>query len=621
MKTKSNQRKYYFLTAIVCVITMASCKKMLDFQSPSALNIEQTFATTDNTNNEILSIYNKAAGRAGFGSNLAYVIPPGADDFSAQGNASFDPTQNYAISNYGESALTGSLFDTFSQLYSGIERANIACKYIPLSTAYTGSGKLTMQRYLGEALTLRALFYFELIKNWGDVPATFVPSADLPSQFLSNSNRDSTYDKILDDLKLASGYVGWRSELPDYASYRVTKAAIKALRARIALARGGYSLRTSSHLLERKPDYLKYYKIAFDECNDIIQSGQHQLNPVYENVFKSLHSPTRYDDAHELIFEIAMWGGFNDGDLARSYGTGFNNSPTWGKAGGGPNGLPTYFYTFQNGTDSRRDVTLSTYIVVANENKSVNSLTGMQCAKFRKSWTSFTAASTLLTFGVNWPIVRYADVLLMYAEAANELQASGSITALQALQLVQKRAYGSNPLPVTPTDHDGFFNALTQERLLEFGGEGLRKYDLIRWNLLTTKINDVRARLPFLAAGAPTANNPYLYVPDYIYFLPSTFGNRDCTTEESTQNLYGGINNVAYYTANTAVPGGYTRSYWRRQLGVYTNGVLTSSDFINGPNTGYVCKFQPNKSELLPYPQKVIIENRGAVQQNYGYTQ
>ncbi|PTQ96565.1 putative outer membrane starch-binding protein [Mucilaginibacter yixingensis] len=616
--------KYCLLAAVACLSVITSCKKFLDFQSPSALNIDQTFATTDNTNNEIISIYNKAAGRSAFGSNLAYVLPAGADDFSAQGAASFDPTQNYAISNYGENSNTGSLFDTFNQLYAGIERANIACKYIPLSPAYTGtsaSDKLIMQRYYGEALALRALFYYELIINWGDVPATWTPSADAPTQFIKNTDRDSTYDKILDDLKLASTYVGWRTDLPDYGSFRLTKAAIKALRARIALARGGYSLRTQTHTMERRNDYQKYYQIAFDECNDIIQSGQHQLNPVYENIFKTLHSPTRYDDAHELIFEIAMWGGMNDSDLARSYGTGFNNSPTWGKAGGGPNGVPTYFYEFQNGTDARRDVTLSTYLVGDKEAKSVNGLTGLQCGKFRKSWTSFTSASTLLTFGVNWPVVRYADVLLMYAEAANELQTNGVITPLQALQLVQKRAYGTNPIPVTPTDKTGFFNAIARERLLEFGGEGLRKYDLIRWNLLAAKINEVKAKLPFLTAGASTVNNPYNYVPDYVYFLPTTFGNKECSTEESTINLYGGNNNVAYYTANTAVPSGYTRSYWRAQLGIWSGGVLTKSEFITDPNRGFICKFQENKSELLPYPQKVMIENRGAIIQNYGYTQ
>lgn len=612
-----------FVAGMIFVTSLPACKKFLDFQSPSALNIEQTFSTPEYTDSEIIGIYNKAAGRSAFGANLAYIIPPGADDFSSKGNASFDPTATYAISNYGANGNANSLYDTFTQLYAGIERANIACKYIPLSKPYnsgSASEKAAVRRYYGEALTLRALFYYELIKNWGDVPATFIPSADLSSQFIRNTDRDSTYDHILEDLKLAGTMVEWRSQLPAYGSYRITKAAVKALRARIALARGGYSLRTGSHAMERKPDYQKYYQIAFDECNEIIASGQHRLNPSFENVFKTLHTPTRYDDTYELIFEVAMWGGMNDSDLARSYGVSYNTSPVYGKAGGGPNALPTYFYAFQNG-DSRRDVTICTYNVGDKDLKSTLGLTSLNCSKFRKSWTSFTAASTLLTYGVNWPVIRYADVLLMYAEAGNELQQTGSITPLAALQQVQKRAFGGNPIPVTPTDKTGFFNAVAQERLLEFGGEGLRKYDLIRWNMLSSKITEVRANLLFLMAGAPTTGNPYPNVPDYVYFTPTAFGNRDCATEEANQVFFNGNNSVAYYTANTAVPSGFTRTYWRRELGQNTNGVFTQAEFINDPNRGYVCKFQSNKSELLPYPNRVIIENRGAVVQNYGYTQ
>jgi len=370
--------------------------------------------------------------------------------------------------------------------------------------------------------------------------------------------------------------------------------------------------------MESRSDFQKYYQIALEECDDIIKSAQHSLNPSFENVFKTLHSPTRFDDARELIFEVAMWGGMNDSDLGRSFGTSYNGSQTWGKAGGGPNALPTYFYAFQNGTDSRRDVTVSTYLVQSGEMKNSVSLTGLNCGKFRKSWTSFTSASTLLTYGVNWPVLRYADVLLMYAEAANELQTPGSISPLLALQLVQKRAYGTNPLPTTPTDKAGFFKAVVQERMLELGGEGLRKYDLIRWNMLAAKIAETKALLPFLAAGAPTANNPYPYVSDYVYLLLTPFTNKECSTEESTIQYYGGNNNVALYTYSTAAPSGYTRSYWRKNVGQWTNGVLTA-DYINDPNKGYACKFQANKSELLPFPQRVIIENRGATKQNFGY--
>lgn len=611
-----NKHKLYGYSAMMaCLVTLGSCKKFLDFQSPSALNIEQTFATPDNTNNELLSVYNKTAGRSAFGANLAYVLPAGGDDFSAQGAASFDPTANYAISNFGATALTGSLFDTYTALYTGIERANITIKYIPLSSGFSAN-KAVMQRYLGEALTLRALFYYELIINWGDVPASFVPAADLTSQFVPNSNRDSTYDRILDDLKQAEAYVGWRSELVDYGTYRITKAAIKGLRARIALACGGYSLHGDK--MERRADYHKYYQIAMEECDDIIKSGEHQLNPVFENVFKTLHSAARLDDAREIIYEIAMWGGQNDSDLGRSFGTNYNTSPTWGKAGGGPNALPTYFYAFQNGTDSRRDVTISTYTVGDREMKKNSSLTGLNCAKFRKSWTSFNSSSTLLTYGINWPVLRYSDILLMYAEAANELQTSLTLSPLEAIQLVQKRAFGSNPLPVTPTDKDGFFKALVQERMLEFGGEGLRKYDLIRWNLLAAKIAETKAKLPHLTMNAPMDNNPYPYVSDHVWMLLTPFTNKDCSVEESNISYYGGNNNVALYTYSTASPSGYERIYWRRAIGTWTNGVLTA-EYIYDANRGYACRFEANRAELLPYPQRVMMENRGAVKQNHGY--
>jgi hypothetical protein len=622
MKTFNTRYIFVALTIAACV-SASSCKKLLDFQSPSALNLDQTFSSVDYTNNEILGIYNKTAGRSAFGGNLPTALAQGADDFCIQASATFDPTNNNAIANYGVSPLNTAIFDTFNQMYAGIERANIACKYIPLSSLYQGNGadKKTMQRYYGEALTLRALFYYELIINWGDVPATFVPAADAPTQFMKNAPRDSTFDKILNDLKLASTLVEGRTQLPAYGDFRITKSAIKALRARIALARGGYSLRTESHIMERSADYQKYYQIAFDECNDIIQAGEHGLNPVFENIFKSLHTPQRYDDAHEMIYEVAMWGGFNDSDLARTYGAYFNASATWGNGGGGPVAVPTYFYSFQNGTDQRRDATCTTYFVGAGDLKLCNSLTGISCAKFRKSWTAFTIASTSLQFGVNWPVMRYADVLLMYAEAANELQKTGSLTALQALQLVQKRAYGNNPLPVTPGDKDGFFNAIVNERLLEFGGEGLRKYDLIRWNRLASTFADIKLKLPLLAAGSSSVpNNPYVNTPDYIYFIATPFGNKECTTEETNQNLYLGPNNSAFYTANTAVPAGFARSYWKKQLGQWTSGVYTPTDWVANPNNGYVSHFQANRAELLPYPQKVIIENRGSVVQNFGYT-
>lgn len=618
---KKTKLTYLIFTLLIGTTSLQSCKKFLDYQSPSKLNLEQTFSSVEYTNANLLSVYNKAAGTQAFGKQLSMVLPIGTDDFFMKGNSNWDAASDYAVTNFGASPTNGAIRGSFAQLYQGIERANIACKYIPLSSLYTNGSadqKRLMRQYYGEALTLRALFFSELIKYWGDVPAIFVPAADNADQFFSHVNRDITYKQILDDLKIASELVQWRSELPAYGAMRITKGAVKGLRARIALAAGGYSLRNDK--MERRADYQDFYRIAFDECNDIIKSKQHGLNPVYENIFKSLHTSTKLDQANEMLFEVAMWGGINDSDLARVYGVIFRDSPTWGAGGGGAVAVPTYFYEFEKDVDIRRDVTLAMYEVRAGDFKNALTATTLTCGKYRKSWTAFNASSptSSLQFGVNFGVIRYADVLLMYAEAANELNLVGEITPAAALQLVQKRAYGTNPIPVTPTDKDEFFKAIVKERLLEFGGEGIRKADLIRWNLLDSKITETRNKIKLFAWGAPTTDNPYANVSQYIYYKPTvTFKNLDSKTENTTVDLYDGYNNT-YYTLSTVVPAGYTQKWWRREAGTYTNGVLTSA-FIDNMNTGYAGRFEANKKELLPYPDNVILENRGAITQNYGY--
>jgi hypothetical protein len=632
--------KYFLVILILATSVLPSCKKYLDFQSPSKLNLDQTFSDVNNTNSQVIGIYTELCGSNGYGNNLGIYYHMGADEFAMQGNSSFDTGAGYAIGNYGTNSANTSLYGVFVQMYNGIERANIACKYIPQSNVYTNGNtvqKAQMQSYYGEALALRAQFYYELIRNWGDVPATFVPAADLPSQFLKNANRDSTYDHLLADLKIAEDLVPWRDALPAYGSFRLTKGAIKGLRARIALTRGGYSLRTESHKMERRADYLTYYKIAFDETNDIINSGRHSLNPNYENIFKSLHTGSvRNDDARELMFEVAMWGQINDSNLASANGMVFSNSPSWGGAGGRQTAIPTYYYEFDPVKDIRRDVTLAQYQVEKDITGTIDTKVAytsirMGNGKFRKSWTSFSGTVTG-TYGVNWPIIRYADVLLMYAEAANELGTSGNLTPLAALQLVQKRTYGNNTIPVTPTDHDGFFKALVHERLLEFGGEGIRKYDLIRWNLLAKTIAETRAKLAMFAVGAPATDpvtglpNPYNNYPQYTYPLSVgvRFNNGDSNAEAASLLFYNANGNVgpsvAYFTPNTtsATPAGTTQRYWRREAGTWTAGVLVST-YINDNNTGWVCRFEANKKELLPYPDQVMTENRGGIVQNYGY--
>lgn len=611
MKIKSIKTAFLVL-AIGATITMPSCKKVLEFESDSNSSETQVFSSLNATNTAIVGIYNRLIGDNGYGNRLSCLFPLSADDFRTSG--SYGPTDRRGLSMYGASPDNTDLIVPFTQLYSGIERANLCIKGIPESKLYTSGSateQATIKRYYGEALTLRAQFYYELIRNWGDVPQRFKSAAYEETLFPTNGNRDETYDIILEDLKTAEALIPWRSQIAEYGSFRITKGAVKALRARIALARGGYSLRTESKLMERRSDYLKYYQIALEECRDIINSGEHKLNPVYENIFKTLHG-TRVDNERELIFEVAAFGGNSNTDSKLGYynGVRFNSSSSYGQGGGGMNAIPTYFYEFDR-RDLRRDVTIGVFEINAASKKIINTLNNMTDAKFRKSWTAFNNTSTSQTFAVNWPVIRYADVVLMFAEADNEVNGQPSAQAIEELRKVRERAYGGtipSDIPAIPTTKADFFTALVKERLLEFGGEGVRKYDLIRWNLMNSKFQETRAKLEELIAGT----GDYANVPTIVYTKESNYNLTSSKDEVASLDLFGGSANTVLYQLGTvtSTPTGYTARNWRASL--------TRENQITSTSTGFAFYFEPNKKELFPYPKTALNQNTN-MNQNFGY--
>lgn len=605
------------IIAISALGMVTSCKKYLEVDSASNTLPEAAFASTTYTNSTIIAIYNKLCGDNGYGNRLSTIYPLAADDFKTSG--SYSQSDRRGISMYGATPDNTELYNPFVQLYAGISRANLCIKYIPLSDLYingTTAEQTLMKRYYGEALTLRAQFMFELIRNWGDVPVSFIPYTDALTLYTPNMDRDATYDQIIADLKTAEDLVPWRSDITEYGSFRFTKGAIKGLRARIALARGGYSLRSDSHLMERRSDYLSFYKIAMEECKEIIANRtQHDLNPVYENIFKTLHG-TRVDDAHELMFEVAAFGSNSSTDSKLGYYNGirFNAGSTFGSGGGGMNALPTYFYEFDATKDCRRDVTIGVFEITANSKKIINSSNNLTDAKFRKSWTAFNSSSSSQNFAINWPLLRFADVLLMYAEADNEVNGAPSTEAINALQEVQKRAYIGHDLeiPIAPTDKEGFFTALVKERLLEFGGEGIRKYDLIRWNLIASKFEETRTKLRQFING----EGNYANVPLVVYAKESTYLQTTSVSDVASLELFGGTTSTILFKPAVTKPDvalEYTTKNWRSGITDHA-----TSGMVNGTLSGFSTYFESNKKELFPYPTSVLNLNTAMVQ-NYGY--
>lgn len=573
---------------LIVVIGFSSCKKYLDVPPLSSATTDYAFSTVDNATKAVLGAYSAMTGDNGYGIRLSMYYPYDNDEMMGQQGAIGDGERR-DIAHYNATPANTQLYSPYAQLYQGIERANICLYFIPQMDLYnngTDAQKKELKRLYGEALTLRAQFYFELIKNWGDVVEQRQPSS-LETQLLKKkTDRDTIYEHLLSDLATAETLVPWRNEVS--LDERITQGAVRGLRARIALFRAGYSLRSDGQM-KQGSNPQQYYQIALDECKTIINSGQHNLNPSYIAIWKD------YFDAHtiapqESIWEVAM-GGSNNSKL------GYYNGPRWnGKGNGALRILPNYFYLFDS-TDLRRDVTVAPYNINQDFTLAGQSITTLYDGKFRRDWTSNPSflTSAAQNFNLNWPLIRYSDILLMYAEAENELNGP-TAAAYNAINMVRRRAYGKSISAAAPDidlpaglSKSGFFNAIVKERALEFGSEGIRKFDLIRWNLLAQRIAGTKNILNAMANRQP----PYDQLPQNMYYKTG-----------QTTLIWAG----SFYNNNlTSAPAGYTSVSWVGS-GI-TAGLITNQFAVN---------FQTGKSELLPFPTREM-ESNPSLTQNPGY--
>lgn len=621
MQPKKSIDCLLLFAAIGCMVfPVASCKKYLSPTSVSSFTPDYVFSNVQNAQKAVFAAYQDLEGDNGYGIRISMYYPYDNDEMI--GMHQIGDNDRGDIAHYNATSGNAQLYNPWVQLYQGIERANNCIYYIPRMSLYNSTNQQTsgeLQRLYGEALTLRAQFYFELIRNWGDVPAQWVPSAQLTNVYLAKTDRDTIYNHLLNDLLTAENLVPWRTDvaaLGDGVDERITKGAVKGLRARIALNRGGYSLRRASSMygqtMARPADYLNYYKIALSECSDIMaRPDEHTLNPSFKAVFKNGPDAHTIDATYgEIIFEVGMTGGqgTNDSKLGYYDGVKVDESLTGNAAIGI---LPTYFYLFDS-TDTRRDVTCGPYEVNSDGlTLKGHPATTIAEAKFRRDWISNPTVmqSTVQYYGVDWPILRFSDVLLMYAEADNEINQGPSSADITAFQQVRTRGYGGSAalIGTTPTDYTGFFNAIVRERSLEFGGEGVRKYDLIRWNLLGARLADAKTNLTNLANRTGTFTGNYASNTWNFANLPdSAFYSTSSTT--TTEVLWG---NSFYAPLTVHSISGYKEVAW------VTSAIATVLQ-MSGSANGYAYDFKPNHSELLPIPEAAI-EADVNLTQDYGY--
>jgi len=412
--------------------------------------------------------------------------------------------------------------NAWAMMYAGIERANLCIEGL---RKYGDPKPGTELGYLlGESLALRAIYYADLIKAWGDVPARFEP-VNSATIYIAKSSRDVVYKQIIKDLGEAATLVPWPNETAATSSVeRINKAFVKGFRARLALAASGFQQYLDGIRRSTDPELsvAAMYKLALDESRSVIQSGKARLEPSFETFWKkynqenltaggeSLWELPFAEGRGRMLFSFAVRHTTND----QFHANGANRGGTAGP-------LPFVFYDYDR-ADTRRDVTCVPYkwgTAVNNVAKQeLGALNTWYFGKYRYEWMTRFVTSTN-DDGVNKIYMRYAEVLLIAAEAANEIE--GPAAAAPYLKEIRRRAFpaASQAVKVDAyvnalTDKTAMLNALVEENKFEFTGEMERKQALIRWNLLKTKLDQAKQKMTNLAAHT----GEYVDVPAILYY-------------------------------------------------------------------------------------------------------
>ena len=497
---------------------LASCD--MDAPSISTLDESSVFATYSLAESEVMSIH------VSFGETNSYrgrFLPYyGVNSDVEWGNApsyADRVSDKQSLWNYSTQAANGQMNtanNAYAKFYEGIERANLAIKGIRQYGNIENNAD--MRHLLGEALTLRAVIYNDLLKAWGDVPARFEPN-NSDNMYLPRTNRDVIYKQLLADLLEAEDYCYWAKENAiTKTTERVNKDFVKALRARLALYAGGYGLRGDGYRLSKDPELApeNMYQIAKQECEEVIAHGSSKLGSFKENFVKLCQD--NVTAGGESLWEIPFSAG--RGRVLYTWGLKHNakDQYTQQSQGGINRAVSTLYYDYDP-EDIRRDITVVPYewskdLKDGKAHVVLSGLNKMCFGKLRYEWMSRIVTSTN-DDGVNWQYMRLADVYLMAAEAENEL--GNTAAAWSYMKPVLDRVLPAAKVSALQTKYTASQQAVREgiydQRALEFAGEALRKADLVRWGIIDQKMAEAKAKLQALQ----TRTGDYAGLPDKVY--------------------------------------------------------------------------------------------------------
>ena len=450
--------KIYIVAFFILIIAIAGCSDEFLEQPPRAALTVGTFpASADDADLALNAAYNSLRtwqiNTGGFP-----ILDMMADD-AIKGSNPGDGTAISVYDRFEHTPTEGSTERWYKTMYEAIRRTNLVIIEVPTIEDMDGSLR---DRFVAEARFLRAYYYGQLVRAYGDVPK--VIEIDPPLDLTRASKIELLNEIVYPDLEFAAAILPERSSYDDSDLGRATKGAALGLLARI-----------------------KLYFGEFDEVatltEEIINSGEYRLVEDFAEIF-------RFNNEHneESVFEIsAIPDWFVNGGNQYGNTQGVRGTPNkgWGFS------RPAYplIEEYERNLDPRMDPSIMFLgeviddTLIEGEGATPDTIrvngriTEIECYN-QKVW--HPGPDSRSSFGHNRRIIRYADILLMRAEALNELGRSSE--ALPLLNRIRERARGNaDVLPdVTTVDQAQLRDAIANERMYELAFEGLRFYDLVR---------------------------------------------------------------------------------------------------------------------------------------------
>ena len=500
------KRLTYFILFIVVVMSFSACKKFLDTTPTDNFAPINYYSSEAELNTALIGVYDPLSTENLYGNRIFLSINAVTDENYYDRAAA--PANGEGIEINTHNFTNTIINNIWFGFYQGIERANMLIANIDKPQM----DETKRKEILAQALFLRAFYHFELVKNFGDVPLKLTPTSSVTEVNFPRTPAKDVYTQIIKDMSDAEAILPPASTLG--TASRVSKGTAQAMLARVCLHAAGFPVQDATK-----------YAAALTWASKVKASGEHALrqtfnatltNSAYSQIFID-HAQDKYD-VKESMWEAEFSGNrttanIEEGRVGNTNGilnTAAINQNDTGYSYGFIS-VTKKLYDLYASADLRRDWAIAPYNYNGTTGLRVN-FTATQiyqrnAGKWRRSYEILKPKHENNT-PTNFPLMRYADVLLMLAEAENEVNGPTAI-AYDAINQVRRRGYGlsitatSAVADLTPgLSKAQFLKAIQDERARELCFEALRRTDLIRWGIFLSTMNDIANEADI---NAPTA--------------------------------------------------------------------------------------------------------------------